>query len=78
MNINFKVILLNITIMTTCALLAGCNTFEGMGKDLKQGGQALERAAGNNGTSVKKSSTTTPHITTSTTQTTTTPTTQGY
>jgi predicted small secreted protein len=26
-------------------LLAGCNTMQGLGKDLKQGGEALERAA---------------------------------
>ena len=24
--------------------LSGCNTVEGMGRDLKQGGQAIERA----------------------------------
>ena len=24
--------------------LSGCNTVEGMGKDLKQGGEAIERA----------------------------------
>ncbi|MDA8109259.1 MAG: entericidin A/B family lipoprotein [Betaproteobacteria bacterium] len=27
------------------ALLAGCNTLQGMGKDIQQGGAALERAA---------------------------------
>jgi len=27
------------------ALLSGCNTVEGVGKDLKQGGSAIERAA---------------------------------
>jgi len=26
-------------------MLSGCNTVEGVGKDLKQGGQAIERAA---------------------------------
>jgi len=26
-------------------LLAGCNTVEGVGKDIKQGGAALEKAA---------------------------------
>ena len=26
-------------------LLAGCNTMTGLGKDIKQGGEALERAA---------------------------------
>ena len=26
-------------------MLSGCNTVEGVGKDLRQGGQAIERAA---------------------------------
>jgi predicted small secreted protein len=26
-------------------VLSGCNTVEGMGKDIKQGGNAIERAA---------------------------------
>ncbi len=26
-------------------VLAGCNTFEGMGKDIKNGGAAIEKAA---------------------------------
>lgn len=26
-------------------VLGGCNTVEGMGKDIKQGGSAIERAA---------------------------------
>ena len=26
-------------------LLAGCNTMEGVGKDLKQGGEAIQKAA---------------------------------
>ena len=26
-------------------VLGGCNTVEGVGKDLKQGGEAIERAA---------------------------------
>ncbi len=26
-------------------LLAGCNTFQGMGKDIEKGGQAIEKAA---------------------------------
>ena len=26
--------------------LAGCNTMEGLGKDIKKGGQAIEQAAG--------------------------------
>ena len=27
------------------ALLAGCNTIEGAGKDIQKGGQAIEKAA---------------------------------
>lgn len=27
------------------AVLSGCNTMEGLGKDVKQGGQAIENAA---------------------------------
>ena len=27
------------------ALLAGCNTIEGVGKDIKKGGEAIEKAA---------------------------------
>ena len=29
--------------------LAACNTVEGMGKDIKAGGQAIEKAASKNG-----------------------------
>lgn len=32
-------------ILTVAALLAGCNTVEGAGQDLKAGGRAVERAA---------------------------------
>ena len=34
-----------ITVLLAALALSGCNTVEGMGKDLKQGGAALERAA---------------------------------
>lgn len=27
------------------AIIAGCNTIEGMGKDIKKGGEAIEKAA---------------------------------
>ncbi len=33
-----------ILITLLAALLAGCNTMSGLGKDIKQGGEALERA----------------------------------
>ena len=28
-----------------CALLAGCNTIEGVGKDIRKGGEVIEKAA---------------------------------
>ena len=31
--------------LVAALMLSGCNTVEGVGKDLKQGGQAIERAA---------------------------------
>jgi predicted small secreted protein len=31
--------------LTAAIVLSGCNTMEGVGKDLKQGGAAIERAA---------------------------------
>ena len=37
---------INIVLLTLVAalMLSGCNTVEGVGKDLKQGGEAIERA----------------------------------
>jgi entericidin B len=37
-----KIVLLS---LLAAFVLAGCNTVEGVGKDLKHGGEALERAA---------------------------------
>ena len=34
-----------ITLLLAVLVLAGCSTMEGMGKDLKKGGEALEKAA---------------------------------
>lgn len=31
-------------IMTIAALVSGCNTFRGMGKDLENAGEAIQRA----------------------------------
>ena len=31
-----------------CALLAGCNTVSGVGKDIQAGGEAMENAADSN------------------------------
>ena len=38
---------LNMVLLALAAafVLGGCNTVEGMGKDVKQGGAAIERAA---------------------------------
>jgi predicted small secreted protein len=33
-----------ISITLLAVLLAGCNTVSGLGKDIRQGGEALERA----------------------------------
>ena len=32
-------------LLVMALLLSGCNTVQGVGKDLKQGGEAIERAA---------------------------------
>ncbi|MFZ5503215.1 MAG: entericidin A/B family lipoprotein [Pseudomonadota bacterium] len=34
-----------ISLMLMALFLAGCNTIEGMGKDLKKGGEKIEKAA---------------------------------
>lgn len=34
-----------ITLLMAVWFLAGCNTMEGVGKDLKQGGEAIQKAA---------------------------------
>ncbi|MBE0619585.1 MAG: entericidin A/B family lipoprotein [Burkholderiales bacterium] len=31
--------------LVAALVLSGCNTMQGVGKDLKQGGEAIERAA---------------------------------
>ncbi|PPE71429.1 entericidin A/B family lipoprotein [Caldimonas thermodepolymerans] len=33
------------TLMAALALLAGCNTFEGLGKDIQKAGEKIEDAA---------------------------------
>ena len=32
-------------LVTTCVLLVGCNTIGGVGKDIKKGGEVIEKAA---------------------------------
>ena len=34
-----------ILLLVTILALAGCNTFQGIGKDIKKGGEAIEKAA---------------------------------
>lgn len=32
-------------LIVSCVLLAGCNTIGGVGKDIKKGGEVIEKAA---------------------------------
>ncbi len=34
-----------IALFVVALLLVGCNTFEGLGKDIKKGGETIEKAA---------------------------------
>ncbi len=34
-----------IALLVAALVLAGCNTFEGLGKDIKKGGESIEKAA---------------------------------
>ncbi|MDH4285115.1 MAG: entericidin A/B family lipoprotein [Gallionellaceae bacterium] len=34
-----------LALLMALGVLAGCNTMEGLGKDIKEGGQKLEKAA---------------------------------
>jgi predicted small secreted protein len=34
-----------VALLMALGVLAGCNTMEGLGKDIKEGGQKLEKAA---------------------------------
>ena len=38
-------ILISACLMIACGLVAACNTLEGIGKDIKKGGEAIERSA---------------------------------
>lgn len=40
-----KKILVSLFLCVTAMFLAGCNTMEGVGKDIKKGGEAIEKAA---------------------------------
>jgi len=33
------------SLLAVCLAVAGCNTIEGVGKDVKKGGEAIEKAA---------------------------------
>jgi len=43
-----KITLKIIALIMAISLLAGCNTVEGFGKDMQQGGQSLQRDANQN------------------------------
>lgn len=34
-----------LTVLALCFVLAGCNTVKGVGKDIKKGGEAIEKSA---------------------------------
>lgn len=67
-------------LLSVALVLTSCNTIQGMGKDIKQGGQAIENAASsghtsnqsNQKTTTVKTTTKTPTTTQTTTQTSTT------
>jgi predicted small secreted protein len=42
---NAKKWMLAVAALVAGLALAGCNTVEGMGKDIKKGGEAIEKAA---------------------------------
>jgi predicted small secreted protein len=41
----FALVLANLFLATVIGTLAGCNTIEGVGKDIQQGGKALKNEA---------------------------------
>jgi len=41
----FKRSLALLILLTACAAVAGCNTVEGLGKDIQSGGRTIEDAA---------------------------------
>ena len=43
-----KKVVLTVLVTLCIAVLAGCNTVAGMGKDIKSGGEAIEKASGTN------------------------------
>ncbi|WGI25679.1 entericidin A/B family lipoprotein [Halomonas alkaliantarctica] len=40
-----RIIALSTVMLVTLLLVSGCNTVRGAGEDLKQGGEAIQRAA---------------------------------
>lgn len=40
-----KIALLSLSILFSVAVLAGCNTMRGLGKDIGKAGEAIEKAA---------------------------------
>ncbi len=47
-------IFITLLLVSCSSVLAACNTMEGMGKDIKTGGEKLEKAAENNKEENKK------------------------
>ena len=56
-------------LLSATFILTSCNTIQGMGKDIKQGGQAIENAANSGHTSTQNSQKTTTVKTTTKTPT---------
>ncbi|MDP3535467.1 MAG: entericidin A/B family lipoprotein [Halomonas sp.] len=41
-----RTLLLGVLVLATLLVISGCNTVRGVGQDIEQGGEALQRSAG--------------------------------
>ncbi|WFE70621.1 entericidin A/B family lipoprotein [Halomonas sp. M1] len=41
-----RTLLLGVVVLATLLVISGCNTVRGVGQDIEQGGEALQRSAG--------------------------------
>nr|WP_009097260.1 entericidin A/B family lipoprotein [Halomonas sp. GFAJ-1]AVI61676.1 entericidin [Halomonas sp. GFAJ-1]EHK61595.1 entericidin EcnAB [Halomonas sp. GFAJ-1] len=41
-----RTLLLGVLVLATLLVISGCNTIRGVGQDIEQGGEALQRSAG--------------------------------
>ncbi|MBR2514196.1 MAG: entericidin A/B family lipoprotein [Halomonas sp.] len=41
-----RTLLLGVLVLATLLIISGCNTVRGVGQDIEQGGEALQRSAG--------------------------------